>query len=195
MNTSLSKFAKDNGLHKSAVYRRCQELNISTADGLSPDAVERLEHEFSVEIAQHKTTATQSVQAAQPVVDVGNHSITLASPTLPQSYSLESLRSGEAISFEDPLAVAAQFLQASDVILAGMNADIQQRRQKLQTTQQAKDAVAQRRQKLELEARLYQLQTQQIDEALSEETSELQEQLAELQRLGKPVAESSPQSA
>lgn len=194
MNISLSKFAKDNGLHKSAVYRRCQELNIVTSEGLSPDVVERLEHEFSAEIAQFREQPTTDAETAV-AVEVGNHSITLATPTLPRSYSLESLRTGEAVSFEDPLAIAAQFLEASDMVLAGMNADIQARHQKLKATQAAKDAIAQKRQKLELEARLYQLQTQQLDESLTEETADLQAQLAELQRLGKQECKPSPQSA
>ena len=177
MNISLTKFCKDRNLPKSTVYGRAKELGIDVSTGLAQEAIAQLEQEFNV---QRRVSAP-----AQTTVEVGNHSITLADPTLPQVYSLESLRGGEAVSFEDPLAIAHQFLEASDLILAGMDADIRQRQQKLKTTQQAKDAIAQKRQKLELEARLYQLQTEQLDDALSSETASLQEQLKELQRLGK----------
>jgi hypothetical protein len=182
MNTSLTRFCKDRNLPKSSVYRRCIELGINVANGLDQEAVVQLEQEFNFQASAKVPIYTS--------VEVGNHSITLADPTLPQAYTLESLRSGEAVSFEDPLAIAHQFLEASDSILAGMDADIRNRQQKLKTTQQAKDAIAQKRQKLELEARLYQLQTEQLDDALSSETVSLQEQLKELQRLGKPVAQS-----
>lgn len=52
MNTSLSKFCKDYDLPKSSVYRRCQELGFDTSDGLTPDACERLLHEFDVMTTQ-----------------------------------------------------------------------------------------------------------------------------------------------
>ena len=189
MNISLTKFCKDYDLPKSTVYRRCQELRIDVTNGLDESAIAQLQNEFNVQ-PEAPTEATTAI-----AVEAGNHQMILAAPTLPQQYSLESLRTGEAVSFEDPLAIAAEFLQASDMVLAGMNADIQARQQKLKQTQAAKDAIAQKRQKLELEARLYQLQTQQLDESLTEETAELQAQLAELQRLGKPECKPSPQSA
>lgn len=177
MNISLTRFCKDRNLPKSSVHARAKELGINLANGLNETAVAQLEQEFS---AQPQVSAP-----APTTVEVGNHSITLADPTLPQVYSLECLRSGEAVSFEDPLAIAHQFLAASDLLLAGMDADIRERQQKLRTTQQAKDAIVQKRQKLELEARLYQLQTEQLNDALSSETTLLQEQLKELQRMGK----------
>lgn len=190
MNISLTKFCKDYDLPKSTVYRRCQELKIDVTNGLDEAAIAQIQNEFNVVQSEAPAEATPTI-----AVDAGNHQMILATPTLPQQYTLESLRTGEAVSFEDPLAIAAQFLEASDMVLAGMNADIQARQQKLKQTQAAKDAIAQKRQKLELEARLYQLQTQQLDESLTEETAELQAQLAELQKLGKPECKPSPQSA
>lgn len=184
MNISLTKFCKDNGLPKATVYRRAQELGVSVSNGLDEAAIAQLSNEFNLQ----PETPTSTAPAV--AVEVGNHSITLAAPILPHQYTLETLRTGEAVSFEDPLAIAHQFLEASDLILAGMDADIRDRQQKLKTTQQAKDAIAQKRQKLELEARLYQLQTEQLDDALSSETALLQEQLKELQRLGKSATQS-----
>lgn len=43
---SLHTFCKDNGLAKSSVHRKCQELNIDTADGLSQESINQLLIEF-----------------------------------------------------------------------------------------------------------------------------------------------------
>lgn len=55
MNTSLTKFCRDHDLPKSSVYRRAQELNIDTSDGLAPDDCDRLLHEFNIITAEPKT--------------------------------------------------------------------------------------------------------------------------------------------
>jgi hypothetical protein len=184
MNVSLSKFCKDRNLAKTSVYRRCEELRISTSDGLTPEAVKQLEHEFGA-VAPSAGNSTVSVE-------VGNHSIELSAPQLPQTYSLEGLRTGAAVSFEDPLAIAAQFLNAADGLKDAMQQDIEIRQSKVNQTVAAKEAIAAKRQELELEARLYKLQTQKLDSTLSNETAALQQQLKALQSLGKPDA-STPQ--
>jgi hypothetical protein len=56
----------------------------------------------------------------------------------------------------------------------------------LEQTKAAKDAVTAQAEKLALEARLYQLQTNQLDRDTTEETQKLQQRLAELQAMGKP---------
>lgn len=182
MNTSLTKFCKDHDLSKSSVHRRCQELGFDTSDGLTPEAYDRLLHEFSV-------TANPVVPVNHTVdVEIGNHSSALALPELPQTYSLEVLRTSEAIGFEDPLAIAAQFLQAADGLTTAMQSDIQQREQRLQQTKQAKDVITAKAQHLQLESRLYQLQTSQLDSTLTTETQALQTALTRLQGMGKPQA-------
>ncbi len=193
MNVSLTKFCKDYDLPKSSVYRRCQELGIDTANGLSPDAVAQLRHEFGVTAPVEEPATVAAVLAP---VDVGNHAITLANPALPTAYSLETLRTSEAVSIEDPLAIAASFLQDADLLVNAMQQDIQARTARLHQTKQAKAAIADKARKLELEARLYQMSTQQLDTALSAETSDLQAALGQLQALGKPTQQpSQPESA
>lgn len=183
MNTSLSKFCKDTGLPKSSVYNRCKELNFNTSNGLTPAMIAQLEHEFEV----NAPVETEQAIAPTVTVEVGNHHMVVASPQLPQTYSLEVLRNSEALAFDDPLSMAAQYLTAGDGLISAMGADIQARQDRLNQAKQAKEAIAAKKQQLELEARLYQLQTQQLDGALSSETAELQKQLAALQQMGKPV--------
>jgi hypothetical protein len=115
MKTSLTKFCRDHDLPKSTVYRRAQELQIDTSEGLTPDACVQLLHEFDVLL---EPPQTESVAVAKPAVsvEVGNHVIVLSQPELPQTYSLETLRHSEVVAFDDPLALAAQFLQTADVL-------------------------------------------------------------------------------
>jgi hypothetical protein len=124
---------------------------------------------------------------ATPTVEVerGNHQIVLATPDLPQAYSLEGLRVTESVGFEDPLAIAQQFLQVADQIQTAMETDIQQREQRLNQTQQAKHQIATKAQELRLDQRFYQERTRNLDTALSAETQELQTAFADLQKLGK----------
>ncbi|MBD2072693.1 hypothetical protein H6F86_02070 [Phormidium sp. FACHB-592] len=184
MNTSLSKFCKDHDLPKSSVYRRCQELNIDTSDGLSPEACDRLLHEFDV-VTELPAIEPESAKQQPVTVEVGNHQIVLAQPDLSQTYSLESLWQSEVAAFDDPLAIAAQFLQTADVLTAEMQRDIRLREHKLQQTQQAKATIAEKATEFKLEARLYRERTEMLATAQSQETQTLQQSLATLQNLGK----------
>ncbi|MBW4692236.1 MAG: hypothetical protein KME27_10765 [Lyngbya sp. HA4199-MV5] len=176
MNTSLTKFCRDNKLSKTTVHRRCQELNLDITDGLNPVDLDMLMHEFDLKPV---------VEASPVTVEVGNHQIVLGAPQLPQTYTLEGLRVSEVQTYEDPLALAAQFINAADQLETSMAVDIQQREQKLQQTKQAAAAIAAKRQKLELEARLYQMETNRLHTATNAETVSLTEGLTALQSLGK----------
>ncbi len=180
MNISLTQFCKGHDLFKTSVYRRCQQLGIPTSDGLTPESVSRLLDEFDRAIEPVSPTTTTTV------VETGNHQIVVANPVLPQSYSLESLRSGEAIELEDPLAIAQQFLAVATSLTTAMQADIEVREQRLQQTQLAKAAIVAKATELHLESRLYQVQASALDRNVSAETLALQEAMSELKSLGKP---------
>ncbi|MBW4695876.1 MAG: hypothetical protein KME27_29525 [Lyngbya sp. HA4199-MV5] len=122
-------------------------------------------------------------------VEVGNHQIVLSQPELPQTYSLESLRQSEVVAFDDPLAIAAQFLETADALTKEMQRDIRVREQKLQQTQQAKAAIAEKATEFKLEARLYRERTEMLATVQSQETQSLQQSLTTLQNLGKPPAD------
>lgn len=180
MNISLSKFCRDYGLPKSSVFVRCQEMGINTSEGLDEAAVKILENEFDVQQAVTPESRTVSVE-------VGNHQVALAAPQIPQAYSLEGLRQSEVVQFEDPLAIAHQFMQAADLVIAGMDQDVESRQKRLSDTVKAKEAITAKKQQLELEARLYQMQTNHLNAQTSKETADLQSALAALQNLGKPA--------
>jgi len=148
------------------------------------------ERELLISFGGGERVSSSAKTATPPsvTVEVGNHQILLNAPQLPQSYTLEGLRTTEAVSIADPLAVAAQFLQAADLVIDGMNQDLKQRQHQLEQTRKAKDAIAAKKQQLELEARLYQMQTSGLDAAVTRTTQTLQDDLTALQRMGKPTS-------
>jgi hypothetical protein len=125
--------------------------------------------------------------AAQVTVETGNHCSQLAAPQVAGAFSLEQFRADDvtALTFEDPGAVADQFLAVADQLLAGMDADVKARQQRLDATKAAQAKVASKAQELSLEARLYRLQAGQLDTAQTAETQALQDAVAALQSMGK----------
>lgn len=182
MATSLHGFCKTHDLPKSSVYRRCQDLGIETSNGLTDEDCKTLLHEFG------KASKDSIPVASFTHVDVGNHQIVLATPDLPQEYSLEGLRTTESVTLEDPLAIAQQFIQIADRLMDAMDSDIQQRETKLKQTQKAKETIATKAGELKLEQRLYRERTRQLDTTLTDETASLQDALKTLQALGKSNA-------
>lgn len=182
MNISLSKFCKHHNLPKSSVHNRCKELGIPTSEGLTPEAAAQLAYEFGLNLQSSQPPAA----AVSATVDMGHHhQLILVKPDLPLSYALESLRNSEAVVLEDPLVIAQQFLQVADTLTVAMAADIQVREQRLQQTQQAKAAIVAKASELQLESRLYQMQTSALDKSVTAETSALQAAMSQLQSLGK----------
>lgn len=184
---SLSQWCKENALSKTKVWKRCQELNFDVRNGLTPEMQATLAREFGVsQRLASSPPPPPAPGATSAIVEVGNHRIIVATPQLPQTYSLGGLRTGQAQQFENPLALAQQFVNAAQQIREAMQEDIQQREQTLAQTRAASQAVQAEAEKLSLEARLYQLQTQALDRDVTAETQELQRRLMELQNLGKP---------
>lgn len=185
---SLTGFCRTYDLAKSSVFDRCQKIGIATSNGLTPAECDRLRHEFNVKPPTPEPAATP----VQSTVETGNHYMVLSTPQLPQAYSLEGLRTSEAVGFEDPLALAVRFLQDADMVQVAMQQDIVQRQQRLAQTQQAKASIDAKTQQLQLEARLYQMQAGNLDTALTTETQALTESLQQLNRMGKPAEPTNP---
>ncbi|PZO36919.1 MAG: hypothetical protein DCF17_16640 [Shackletoniella antarctica] len=180
---SLHAFCRDNGLAKTTVRRWLNENNFSTSDGLSPEAI-------AAATAQFCPQAEPEPPAGAMTIHAGNHCTTIDLPNYQgMTVDLAQFRDSEALIIDDPMAVAAQFLQTADLIQGALGADIAAREQRLQRTKQAQQAVAAKAQELSLEQRLYRLQTGQLDQQQTDETTALADALAQLQSLGKPAAE------
>ena len=199
---SLHSFCKDHDLAKTTVRRWLNEQGFSTSDGLSPEAVEAAQAQFCPVPAPVAPTEPEPEPPAEPeapaagglTVFTGNHCTTLAVPGFDgMTVDLGQFRDSTALVIEDPLAVAEQFLQTADLIQGALAGDIAAREQRLQATKQAQIKIAAKAQELSLEQRLYRLQTAQLDQAQTDETSALADALAALQSLGKPAAEAAPE--
>ncbi|MEP0978542.1 hypothetical protein [Leptolyngbya sp. AS-A6] len=187
---SLHSFCKENGnLPKTSVRRWLNDHGYSTSDGLSPAAVEAALAQFC------PVPAPAASDMAGLTIHTGNHCTTIDLPNYQGlTVDLGQFRESEALVIDDPLAVAEQFLQAADLIQGALADDIAAREQRLRATKQAQGAIAAKAQELALEQRLYRLQTAQIDQAQTDETTALADALAQLQSLGKP-AEAASESA
>lgn len=135
----------------------------------------------------------QPVPTAAPVevtVETGNHCSTLAKPDMDGAmFNLEQFRSDdvEALVFDDPAAIADQFISVADRLVQGMDTDIKQREQRLQATRAAQNKVAEKAQELKLEQRLYRDRARDLDTAQTDETQSLQDAIEALRDLGKPA--------
>jgi uncharacterized protein YktA (UPF0223 family) len=121
--------------------------------------------------------------------------IVIATPELPQTYTLETFQSADAIEIDDPLALANQIVQAVDQVQAAMQQDIERKERKLFETRKAKEIVSAKVQELKLDQRFYQEKATQLSTAQTQDTQTLQELATLLQRLGKPPAASDSLSA
>lgn len=163
-----------------------REYKAAVEEGLGDRYLQAISFQFAVPEAPDPPEPETLQQ--EIAVDPGNHQIVLATPDLPQEYSLETLRTTESITLEDPLAIAQQFIQIADLLVDAMDSDIQQRETKLKQTQKAKETIATKAGELKLEQRLYRERTRQLDTALTDETASLQDALKTLQTLGKSSA-------
>ena len=130
----------------------------------------------------------ETVQAVEVIVETGNHCSTLSPPNMDGTqFSLEQFRADdvEALVFDDPAAIADQFILVADRLVAGMDADIKAREQRLKATREAQNKVAAKAQDLKLEQRLYRDRTRDLDTAQTDETQALRDTVSALQTLGK----------
>jgi len=163
-----------------------------------PHAVDGRKIVYSPEAAALITAGRHPVASSNPnepakkvevTVETGNHCQALTQPEMGGTeFSLERFRRDDvqALIFEDPEAVADQFLTVADQLVAGMEADIAAREQRLKATRTAQNKVVTKAQELKLEQRLYRDRAKDLDTAQTDETSALRDAVTALQNLGKP---------
>jgi hypothetical protein len=193
---SLHAFCRDNGLAKTTVRRWLNDNNFSTSDGLSPEAIASATAQFCPAPAPTAPEPPEQPPAAAMTIHTGNHCTSIDLPNYQgMTVDLGQFRDSSALVIDDPLAVAEQFLKTADLIQGALAGDIAAREQRLQRTKQAQQAVANKAQELSLEQRLYRMQTGQLDQAQTDETTALADALAALQSLGKPAADTAAPGA
>lgn len=192
------------------IKRTGREISEFTAFGIevlkaykaAKEKGERVAEQF-LAAAKAKYVPSSSSTNSQPAqtprnstveVESGNHQVVCQPPNLLQRYSLQGLRRDQSVQFEDPLAIAQQFLTIAEQLQTAMENDLEQRENKLNQTRKAREAITNKAQELKLETRLYQERSHQVDTAQTQETEALQEALQVLDRLGKPTVGSGSSS-
>jgi hypothetical protein len=176
---SLSSFCKEYDLAKSTVYKRAKALNMNVSEGLTLEQADLLLTEFGIKSERELEVVPVTM------IDPGNHQIVLASPHIPQALTLGTLRDSEVQTFDDPLAIAQQFLSAADAVSTAMDADLQAREAKLKETRDAKQRIEKAADDLKHKQRSYSDRAWMLDQAATQESAELKDSFAMLQLLGK----------
>ena len=195
-NITLGEFERRHGINKGSVSRAAREAGHDTSKGLTPDAYIAMKEHFEVD--QQPATPTEAPPTIAPDVlppasiDIyqGNHQNTLAAPDLSGSRDLGQLRSPrQAVnSYADPLALAQMVVSQNAQIVGAMSADLEQRQQQLDRTNEALSLVEQSNQNLITQAQSYQIEAAVQGAMLNQQTQALQQKVQQQQSLGKPAA-------
>lgn len=193
MNKALSQFCRDYGLPKTSVYRKCQELGISTTDGLSPEVCDRLRHEFDVELPAQ----TEPLDATRVSVEVTASEIMPINPLqLPMgsqfnlNAALAQIDGAKGDAFDDPMAIVDAVEVLLDQVEHALDHKLDQQQQKLNTTQQQVTRLYEKKAEFKLKTAIAANESRKLATAQTQATQQLQQAYQEVLQLGK-----SPQDA
>ena len=133
---------------------------------------------------------TSPTTSAEIEIYEGNHQRTLAPIDMSGARDLGQLRSPLMTieSYQDPLAMAQQLISQNQQIVGAMSADLQQRQEQLNRTNEALAMVEQSNQNLLHQAQQYQIESRVQAAMLNQSTVQLQQKINQQQGLGKPVS-------
>ena len=134
--------------------------------------------------------ATLPTTPAEIQIYEGNHQQTLAPIDMTGARDLGQLRSPfmEIQSYQDPLAMAQQLVSQNSQFVGAMSADLQQRQEQLNRTNEALALVEQSNQNLLHQAQQYQIESRVQAALINQSTVQLQQKINQQQGLGKPVS-------
>ena len=112
----------------------------------------------------------------------------LAAPQFPSEFDLGSMRSDLAAvqAYDDPLALAEQFISGADSLMNAMAEDEQAMAQRIAQTRQARQAVGRKVDQLKRRNDIYSLRSELLADRQNVETSALNEDFEVLRSMGKP---------
>ena len=197
-NITLGEFERRHGINKGTVSRAARTAGFTTNKGLSPDAYAAMKEHFEVSDQPAAPAAPAIAPEVLPPAPIdiyqGNHQNTLAAPDLSGSRDLGQLRSPRQTvnSYADPLALAQMVVSQNAQIVGAMSADLEQRQQQLDRTNEALSLVEQSNQNLITQAQSYQIEAAVQGAMLNQQTQALQRKVQQQQALGKPADGSQP---
>jgi len=123
--TSLGQFERDYGINRGTVQKQAQSMGFSTSDGLNDEALQALQAYYNVGPCAPKATAQQPEATSSELVRRVEVEGSLSGLETPEmgiyKFNVPGILSQ---SFEDPLALATQFLEFGDQLLTEMDSTI-----------------------------------------------------------------------
>jgi hypothetical protein len=113
--TSLGAYAKSRNVNKGTVYRCAQSLGIDTSDGLTSEAIAKLEAHYSILRPTQAETVQQPEETGSQIVVSGPVPDGLEVPQMPVTKLHAPSVLGETMG--DPLALAHQFCGGVDAMI------------------------------------------------------------------------------
>jgi len=170
---SLGEFERLYGKNKGSVQRQAQTMGFETSQGLSAEAVDRLQAYYEVGPYAPVQQSQQSEETGLDLVVVKGGLTGLETPEI-TPYTL-SAPGALAESFEDPMAIALQFLEFGDQLITKLDEHTQALEKRAEDTRTAAQLVADKTRKMAAAQR-----TAEIKEAVA--SAFIQRDMAELQR-------------
>lgn len=126
----------------------------------------------------------------------GNHRSDLEMPELGGARDLGQIRVPMVNqSYTRPMDLARVVVRQNNQLIEGMSADLQQRQQLLDETNEALDVIEQSSDNLDAQVQQYQIQSAVQDAFLGQQSQILKRKVGQQQRLGKPASGPTPPSA
>lgn len=191
MNTSLTKYCKERKLAKTTVYERCRELHLDVKDGLTPEMVRRLDHEFDIKLVESEPPIMPTVS----MVPEGFVTHSTLVPTqmldlaLPEGFDPAVMVRhfdgvmGQTVNSDQVVAIATI---ATSAAKKAMDEKVAAQEQALKKTQADKKKLESLIQGTVVDLKVAALKSQLLASQQTTTTSDLQEMLAQLLALGKP---------
>lgn len=128
----------------------------------------------------------RQVQPREIEVLRGNHRGSLATPSIPKTIDLGQFRSDLAMTetVDNPLALAANFIAAADMVITAMDADERQMAGKIAQTRQARRAVTRKADQLKFRRQVYGVRSEILAQQQALENEGLTDGLEVLEEMG-----------
>lgn len=173
---TLGEFERQYGVNRGTVQKRAQDMGFKTSDGLGESAVDALQSYYKVGPYAPKATAQQPEATGSEVVKRVEVAGSLSGRKAPEmSVYTFNVPGVLAESFEDPLALASQFLEFGDQLLSEMDNTIGALQKRAADTQLAAQLIKSKTNAIAAKQR-----QSEIESAVA--TAFIQRDMAEIQR-------------
>ena len=138
-------------------------------------------------LSSNESDSVEEVPALVPQVMAGRYRNKGQLAAMPKAADLSNLRGNvELTTFDDPLVAVDQAIQFADVLLNEIDADTGYQIQQAQQTQKANAKLRNKLEQLRLRQQQYGSDSRLIALIQNQQANELQQNMAEIQSLGKP---------